>query len=119
MSRPIAADVRLCVCVSVTPRFGDTKMDTHAPWTRDGLRTRASVKKVNELPSRRPGIAEAVNGALGLRSGWKIMCLLVSISTTDGGLCSRRWPHVSLRRERLPRVTYEGRERRTAAFVSK
>ena len=44
--------------------------------------TRASVKKVNELPSRRPGIAEAVNGALGLRSGRKMVS--TSLHINDG-----------------------------------
>ena len=82
MSRPIAADVRLCVCLSHPDlATGRTRLG-HAPWTRDGLRTRASVKKVNELPSRRPGIAEAVTGALGLRSGWKMVS--TSLHINDG-----------------------------------
>ena len=76
MSRPIAADVRLSVCHTPIWRHENG----HAPWTRDGLRTRVSVKKVNELPSRRPGIAEAVNGALGLRSGWKMVSTSLHIN---------------------------------------
>ena len=82
VSRPIAADVRVSVrvCVCHTPIWRHE--NGHAPWTRDGLRTRVSVKKVNELPSRRPGIAEAVNGALGLRSGRTMVS--TSLHINDG-----------------------------------